>query len=296
MFYWIYDIPDGWLAVLFSVAFIAFNSAGVLLVRRYGRRWLGQSSGSYNELVNLILAAVGVFYGLMLGLLAVGAYENADLASAAVGREAAALGALYRDVSFYPEPIRSRLQGNLKEYTAYLIGEAWSQQRHGIIPQGNAPRLMAFQALLDGYEPPTRGKEILHAETLRQFNNLDILRRERLIRVTSSLPEIVWYVLVIGAFVSMGLTWCHSVEKASVHLIITGALAWMIGLSIFLIASLDYPFRGDLGVSPAAFEMIYHNLMGVPEGAGQPGGGSPAPTVDGTGATPAPSAVQSATK
>jgi hypothetical protein len=264
MFFWIYDTPSGWLGLLFSVVFIAFNTVGVLWVRRHGHQWLGRSSHN-NELVGLILAAVGVFYGLLLGLLAVSAYQNADDANAVVGREASALGALYRDVSSYPEPARSQLQGKLKEYTAYIIEEAWPQQRRGIVAMGNTRRLTAFQSLLNDFEPPTRGKEILHAETLRQFNNLAILRRDRLQRVTTSLPAIVWYVLVVGAVVTMAITWCLSVEKASVHLVFTGTLAWQIGLSIFLIATLDYPFRGELGVSPAAFEQVYHDLMGVPE-------------------------------
>jgi len=264
MFYWIYDIPSGWLAVLFSVTFIAFNAAGVLLVRRYGRRWLAGSHG-HNELIDIVLAAVGVFYGLLLGLLAFGAYQNTDAADAIVGREASALGALYRDVSSYPEPARSRLQDKLKEYTAYVIYEAWPAQRRGVIPRGNTPLVTELQSLLANFEPPTRGKEILHAETLRQFDNFIILRRDRLQSVTTSLPAIVWYVLLLGAVITMAITWCLSVEKASVHLVFTGALAWLIGLSIFLIATLDYPFRGELGVSPAAFEQVYHDLMGVPE-------------------------------
>jgi len=66
MLYWIYDVPRGWLALLFSHAFIAFNSAGVLFVRSYGPLWLLGHSKSDNELIGFILGAVGVFYGLLL--------------------------------------------------------------------------------------------------------------------------------------------------------------------------------------------------------------------------------------
>jgi hypothetical protein len=123
--------------------------------------------------------------------------------------------------------------------------------------------------MLDAFEPSTHGKEILHAEALRQFNSFLTLRRDRLQSVTTGLPAIVWYVLMIGAVVSMAIAWCLAVEKASVHVVFTGAMAWMIGLSIFLIASLDYPFRGDLGVGPDAFELVYHDVMGAPERAGR---------------------------
>jgi hypothetical protein len=45
-----------------------------------------------------------VFYGLLLGLIAVTAYQNVADAGANVTREAAALSALYEDVSHYPAP------------------------------------------------------------------------------------------------------------------------------------------------------------------------------------------------
>jgi hypothetical protein len=249
--------------LLFSVLFVGFNTSGVLLMRRYGRRWLREPPG--NELIGFILSAVGVFYGLMLGLIAVSSYENAAEASHVVAREATALGTLYRDVSSYPEPDRSRLQGVLKEYTAYVITEAWPQQRQGIVALGNAPRMNKIQETLYAVEPTTTGHAITHAEALRQFNNFATMRRERILAVKTSLPAIVWYVLIIGAVVSMALTWFLSVEKAGVHLVFTGAMAWMIGLSIFLIAALDNPFRGDLGVGPDAYELVYHDVMGVPE-------------------------------
>jgi hypothetical protein len=50
-----------------------------------------------------------VFYGVTLALIAVSAYQGFAAANQTVGREAAALGTLYRDVSSYPEPIRGEL-------------------------------------------------------------------------------------------------------------------------------------------------------------------------------------------
>ena len=38
-------------------------------------------------------------------------------------------------------------------------------------------------------------------------------------------------------------------------------LAVFIGLIIFIIFALDRPFRGDLGLQPGAYELIYDQLM-----------------------------------
>ena len=50
---------------------------------------------------------------------------------------------LYRDVSGYPEPARSRLQGELRDYTRFVIEQAWPEQRHGRVPAQSRTRAHA---------------------------------------------------------------------------------------------------------------------------------------------------------
>ena len=46
-----------------------------------------------------------------------------------------------------------------------------------------------FQAMLDKFEPATEGQKILHAETLRAYNQLIQARRLRLDAVNTGLPS-----------------------------------------------------------------------------------------------------------
>jgi hypothetical protein len=39
-----------------------------------------------------------------------------------------------------------------------------------------------------------------------------------------------------------------------VHLIMVGSLALVISMSLFTVAALDYPFRGDLHIHPTSYE------------------------------------------
>ncbi|MGH3807238.1 MAG: hypothetical protein ACRDRU_11515 [Pseudonocardiaceae bacterium] len=47
------------------------------------------------------------------------------------------------------------------------------------------------------------------------------------------------------------------------HLLLSGVSALVVSLSIFVTAAMDNPFRGDFSVTPHAFEIIQHDLMGV---------------------------------
>ena len=110
---WLYDLSIGWQFVLIVAAFEFVGIAGALAVRRPMHRLVSQVH-LHNDLVGFFLATLGVFYGLLMGLVAVSAWEMHENAETMVAREAAAVAALYRDVSVYPEPERTQLQGLAK--------------------------------------------------------------------------------------------------------------------------------------------------------------------------------------
>jgi hypothetical protein len=266
MYYWIYEIPNWRLTLLFSAFFVGFSSVGSIFIRPRLRSILRSQPG-LNDVVGNVLSCFCVFYGLLLGLLSLAAYENFNEVEKTVAREAASLAALYRDVSTYPDPIRGELQSMLRDYCRFVIDEAWPAHRKGLAPEGGTSRFTDFHRRLASFEPTTRGQEIIHAETLRQFNELIALRRMRVYNVTTGIPASMWYVVFIGAFINIFLVWCFDINQA-VHLVLGGLLSFFIGSVICLIAAMDNPFRGDVSVSPDAFSIVYESLMRPSPGPG----------------------------
>src|SRR5262249_53551926 len=149
---------------------------GTILIRPFLRAFIRTQQG-INDLIGYILSCYCVFYGLLLGLIAVAAYQNFADTDKTVSQEAAALTALYRDISIYPQPDRGELQALLREYTRFVIEEDWPAQRQGVVIEGTSQRIGAFSTRLGTFEPRTKGQELLHAESLRAFNELSKLRR-----------------------------------------------------------------------------------------------------------------------
>jgi Protein of unknown function (DUF4239) len=259
MFYWIYDVPSTTLALIITGAFVGFSWIGAVFVRPILRAFL-RKRADINDLIGYMLSCFGVFYGLLLGLLAVAAYQNFSSVETIVSKEASALSALSRDVSAYPEPDRTNLIWLLRDYTRYVVHYAWPSQQKGIIPQEGNTRMIAFHEQLIRFEPSSRGQEILHAEALRQFNNYLEARRMRIFSVTTSIPGVMWAVVLVGALMNIALIWMFDMKLTN-HLFLGGILSAFMGLMIFLIASLDNPFRGELSISPAPFQDILTHLM-----------------------------------
>jgi hypothetical protein len=202
----------------------------------------------------------GVIFGLLLGLLAVATYQNRLEVEKSNADEASSLSALYRNLSAYPEPSRSELQNLLKEHTRYLIEDAWPQQRRGIIPIEDVDRVAVLQARLAVFEPQTKAQELLHENTLRQFNTFYELRRARIYSLTSGIPTILWYTVAVGALINMILIWLFDLHRYA-HWAMGGLISFYLGTIISVIALMDHPYRGEIGLSPDAFQLIYHQVM-----------------------------------
>ncbi|WP_158886868.1 DUF4239 domain-containing protein [Amycolatopsis anabasis] len=263
MFTWIYDLPNWLLFVLFIVVALALAWGSVFLFRsRTAELFRGEDGESRNSLLDLVLTGTGLFYGLLLGLIAAATYSTYSDAADTVASEATSIAALYRDVSGYPEPIRGQLRGDLEHYVHYVINDAWPAQRRGEIPTEGVVLSSRMLDRLTAFEPPTSGKEIVHAETFKQFNNFIEKRRERLNAVTASLPTALWVVLVLGAVVNLALMAMLAVERLAAHLVVSGMFAFFVGMMIFLIAALDNPFLGEFSVEPTPLVLLQENLLG----------------------------------
>src|SRR5215813_5102990 len=111
-------------AALLLVAFVEFVSlVGLLLVRRFLLPKFHYGEG-INDAISGTVQAIGVFYGVTVGLIAVAVWNTNSSCADLVSREATAIGSLYRDVGGYPEPLRSELRTDLRNYTVFVIEKA----------------------------------------------------------------------------------------------------------------------------------------------------------------------------
>jgi hypothetical protein len=259
VFYWIYDIPTPQLALLITGTFVGFFWIGCFLIRPILRTFVRARSGT-NDIVGYVLSCFGVFYGLLLGLIAVAAYQNLNRAEENVAREAVALTAIYQDLDAYPDPLRRDLREELRDYCAFVIETSWPLQRKGIVPAEGIQKVLAFRNSLRAFEPQNLSQAVFHAETLRQLDTFYEARRTRVHDVGSGIPAVMWYVVVVGALMNLSIVWMFDMRIIS-QLFLGGMLAFFMGTMIFLIAAMDNPYKGEVSVSPDAFREAYEIML-----------------------------------
>jgi Protein of unknown function (DUF4239) len=259
-FYWVYDLPNVLFFLMTIAVFVCFSLLGAFLFSSKLEKKLGLTA-EHNNIVASFLGMSGVFYGITLGLIAVGTFENFNSTEDKVNNESSSLAGLYRDVMILEKPESKAMSTTLKRYTQYVINEAWPLQKKGIVPKGGTAIIDTFQMQLAKYNPETDKDKIIYAEVFDQFNVLIEKRRMRLNAVNASLPATIWLILFLGAFVNIVLTWLLVIKNKKLDIVINVLSSALLGSLIFLIAAMDNPFRGEYSVSADSFKLLLDGLM-----------------------------------
>jgi hypothetical protein len=197
-----FDAPVAILGPAIILSLSAAALVGLFLVRRFMLPRLGVTV-SDSEFVGAVVQSIMVFYGLALALIAVNVWQTYNDVSRTVSLEATSFAALYRDVSGYPEPIRGKLQAEIRGYVDQIIHGAFPIMHRGEVPTEGVEWMSRFQAILMTFEPATDGQKLLHAETLAAYNRATLARRMRVDATGTGLPGVMWTVIVVGAVISI---------------------------------------------------------------------------------------------
>ena len=256
---WLDRLSAGELALVICSFFIGVTWLGILVVHPLMRRILHRKQPS-NELVIHIAGSFGLIYAVLLGLLTVATFQNTKDLQDDIGREASSLSTIYHSADGYPEPLRSEVKAQLRDYTHYIIDKDWPAHRRGIVPMGGEHRLKVIRSTLMSFEPATKTQEMLHNELLRYLDSMMVSREQRLATVTAAIPPVLWYVVVIGAFLTIAFLWMLHMELMP-QIMLGGVTAFFLGIMIFLIYAMDHPLRGAVSVPPDAFRSVYDLVM-----------------------------------
>jgi hypothetical protein len=70
--------------------------------------------------------------------------------------------------------------------------------------------------------------------------------------VEGHIPGVIWWVIFFGGMITTGYTYLFGFDDLRMHLITTAAVSTSMALVVVLIIALDWPFRGEVSVTPEA--------------------------------------------
>ncbi len=252
---WLHDLPFIIGLGIVCAAFVVPTLVGSYLLQPKVAKLL-RGEREINTILGFLLNAFALYFGVLLALLSIAVFENHNKAEDAVVREAVAIIKLYRDLHNYPEDARPDLVAILDNYVDEAIGPGWESQAEGKANPKEVAILSEFHRALGKFQPSDIGQGVRYAETLRVMDDFVEARRLRISAGTSSIPRIMWFVVLIGAAMNTILIWMFDLRPFT-HAVIGGSLSMFIALVIYMIAVLDAPFKGSYGVKPDAISAVH---------------------------------------
>lgn len=235
------------LALLVSVA-VAVGSVWL------SNRAMGPSAGTeHNSTLSPFLTVVGLVFGAFLGFTVVVAWEQFSSAEANVAHEASTLTTMYRQTVAIPDPLRTQLQQQLRTYAEAVRGAEWNTDGSSTgaadTTRGAITEMYRLLGNQDNVSSGPVSGEFLHSLTVLASD-----RNQRALDAQPRIPPLLWAGLLFGAVLLVGLTGFMRLASSRGHLLLSSAVALLLGLLLFIVYWLDHPFGTAVGVTPAPFE------------------------------------------
>ncbi len=239
---------------LFAISlFICASVAGLILVQR----WVSiEQRKRHNDVAGFIYAVLGIAYAVLLGLVVVAAWEQFQTARNTAEREADELAEIFWLGHRLPPAEGHRLQELSRSYARVVVDEEWPMLARGESSPRAWDLIDEIRLTVQDLNPDTDAEQVLYDQGLERVHDLADARRDRLVEAREGIPNILWVVLVVGAIVTVGFTYLFGLDDTTTHTLMVGLLALVIGLVLFTIGSLEYPFSGDVRLGPDAFQLV----------------------------------------
>jgi hypothetical protein len=229
-----------------------FLIASLLVGNLVARLAPPQVREQHNELAGFILAVVGVIYAVLLAFVAIGVWERFEAAEARTYDEATNLTIVYRDSGSFSNG--EVLRAAIRDYVKHVIQNEWPRMQKGEHSVSARLLLESVDRDVRNLDADTPQRVNVQARTLEAMDLALADRDARISEEATGINGVMWVILLIGAFVTVGFTFLFGFKQTIMQQLMVGSLSILIGLVLFLIVALDYPFRGGLTVGPEAFE------------------------------------------
>lgn len=250
-----------WLVGLLLIVAVPAVAVGLQVLVR--RRWPRLAEGDHNDVAGFIIAIVGVIYAVLLAFVVIVSWEQFSNAEDLTGQEASALRGLYRESVTFPPETREIIQDDVRNYAETVVTREWPAMARGE-PGDRAvaaalDRMAEHLAALPADTPSHQQYISVEAD---RFADVVSFRSQRLDFVEQGLPGVLWIALVFGAIVTVGFAMIFGLRSTALHMIMTGSLAAVIGVLLFVAVAIDHPFAGDVAVRPAPLERVLQDFDG----------------------------------
>ncbi|MFE9095839.1 DUF4239 domain-containing protein [Streptomyces sp. NPDC007264] len=210
------------------------------------------------DVIEYMTMWIGVVYAIVLGLAIAGVWEARGAAQDHVQAEAQALHEISERVRVYPADVRDRIRADVDAYVGHVVTTEWkSMAEHGTVTVRGRELLQRIRQDVTDHKPATEFQAQAYQPLLDQVTAADTARAARADAAGSTMPPVVWFGLVAGAVVTIGMVFALQIRRSARELVLAGLFSALIAFLLFLIWDFDAPYGRGLTDSAKPFLALF---------------------------------------
>ncbi|MGW4655672.1 bestrophin-like domain [Streptomyces sp. NPDC004279] len=215
------------------------------------------------DVIEYMTMWIGVVYAIVLGLAIAGVWEARSTAQDHVQAEAQALHEISERVRVYPPDVRDRVRDDIDAYVGHVVTAEWKAMTdHGKVTPRGAQLLQRIRQDVTDYQPKTDFQAQSYQPLLDQVAAVDTARAARADSTGATMPTVVWFGLIGGAVITIGMVFALQIRRTPRELVLAGLFSALIAFLLFLIWDFDTPYSRGIAASAEPFLTLFPHVHG----------------------------------
>ncbi|MDC7337346.1 DUF4239 domain-containing protein [Streptomyces lydicus] len=213
------------------------------------------------DVIEYLTMMVGVVYAIVLGLAIAGVWEARSAAEDTVRTEAQALHEVSARARAYPAPVRDRIRSDVTAYASYVVHKEWPvMAERGQLTARGTELLAKVRSDVTDYHPANDFEGQSYQPLVDQVGVVDAARSARADAADSTLPGVVWFGLITGGAICIGVVFTLQIRRSPRELLMAGLFSALIAFLLFLVWDFDAPFSRGISASADPFLDLFPHL------------------------------------
>jgi hypothetical protein len=225
----------------------------VLMWWLVGRIWSTDGRTGHNDVTGWQISVLGTTYAVILGFMLFASWADFRVADQNADEEASCLINLYWSVSGLPDAQRDELRRLATDYADTMVNDEWPAMSKDAFSHQASEIVHQMWTAAASPQTLTASQQVSLEQTMGEIGHITEHRRVRQLQSQSTLPAILWIVLLVGAGVTLLSACLFGSQKPVLHLLQVVALSLLLSLSLIAVADVNRPFRGIVHVQPTGF-------------------------------------------
>ncbi|MEU8485767.1 DUF4239 domain-containing protein [Streptomyces sp. NPDC048641] len=239
--------------------------AVVLVVTVLQQRRIGDDDDPSEtpDVIEYMTMMIGVVYAIVLGLAIAGVWEGRSAAQDHVRNEAQALHEIHERVRVYPTEVRTRIRSDVDTYVSHVVTTEWRTMKNkGHLTAEGTRLLDKVRHDVTDYQPKTDFEAQAYQPLLDQITAADDARNARADSTGATMPGVVWFGLIAGGLVTIGMVFALQIRRTARELVLAGLFSALIAFLLFLVWDLDAPYSRGVAATVEPFLMLFPHAGG----------------------------------